>query len=269
MSVGSCLLRGLTAVALAWLPVAPALAANWQSIASVSCDDSAFLIDGRPYARNEAGGSKLELRYRYRGLVLEAINFEDHYRNLDAWRPDGATPVIEYDLRLNLAGLRAPGGTWQRGDTLYVDPDAVGAEEFRALGECLYWHRRYLGNALQSTTISSRGGLLGMGTYRTTPQRDGIARLVHARSPLVGIYRHTGLLIVERSGQVLLRSNLAANSPAEQVVLGQVIAGRGTPVMRLREGMMFRGEPFSVAWLRVWRDHRGHRVADDYRIEVE
>jgi len=261
--------RWAAALALSGLGAGVAQASGWRPIAQIPCDAGGFEIAGRPFARNEGGGSQLELRYRFRGRVLDAISFEDHYHNLSAYLPADTASTIEFGLRLNTSGLSRPGGSFQRGDTLYLDPARFDSTEFRPLGQCLLDHHRDLAHAIHSTTLRSRGGLLGLGTYHTTTGRDGIARLVHAPSPLAGLYRHTGLLIVEQSGRVLLRTDLTANNPAEEVMIGTVAHGRGKPVLRLREGTIFRGEPFQPEWLRAWRDRRGHRVADDFRIEME
>ena len=251
------------------LPWGALMAADWHPVAQLACPDGALVIDARPYARNEAGGMALELRYRYRGQALESIRYEAYYRNLDGYRL--RDPARSYNLGLDLdtRGLSASSGS-ERGDTLYLPPSRADAAEARRLAECIADHRALLHARLRDTVIVSHS-LLGLMRHTASPQLDGIARLIHAESPFLGIYQHTHLLVVLRDGRVMAHTDSTANNPADTVQIGRVEhAGKGRPTLRLRAHYRLGGDMHEARHLRLWPHHRsGRALQDDYRIEPE
>ena len=256
--------------ALCLLPwCGPLMAADWQAVVQLPCSGGALAIDARPYARNEAGGMKLELRYRWRGQTLEAVRYEGYYLNLDGYRLRDPTRSYNFGLDLDTRGLAEPSGS-ERGDTLYLPPSRADAAEARRLADCIADHHELLRARLRDTVIVSHS-LLGLMRHTASPQLDGIARLIHAESPFLGIYQHTHLLLVLRDGRVMAQTNSTANNPAEAVQVGRVErAGRGRPTLRLRTHYRLGGDMHEARYLRRWPHHRsGRALQDDYRIELE
>ena len=261
--------RWLAAAGLCLSPCSPLMAAGWQAVAQLACPDGALLIDARPYAYNEAGGMALELRYRYRGQVLEAVDFERYYLNLDGYRLRDPARNYNFGLDLDTRGLSASSGT-ERGDTLYLPPSRADAAEARRLADCIADNRAWLRTRLHGAVIVSRS-LLGLMRNTAQLQLDGIARLIHAQSPFLGIYQHTHLLLILRDGRVMAQTDMTANNPADAVQIGRVeSAGKGRPTLRLRAHYRLAGVEHETRYLRLWPHHRsGRALQDDYRIEPE
>lgn len=251
---------------LAWSPL---MAAGWQPVVQLACPDGALTIDARPYNRNEAGGSMLELRYRYRGQALDAVHFEGYYRNLDGYRLRDPARSYNFGLDLDTTGL-STFGDHERGDTLYLPPSLADAAEVRRLADCIADNRALLHARLRNTVIVSHS-LLGLMRNTARPQMDGIARLIHAESPFLGIYQHTHLLLVLRDGRVMAHTDFTADSPADAVQIGRVEqVSKGRPTLRLKARYRLRGKLEEARYLLRWPHHRsGRALQDDYRIELE
>ena len=261
--------RWLLAAAVFLSSCGPLMAAGWQAVAQLDCPDGALLIEARPYAHNEAGSMALELRYRYRGQALDAVEFERYYLNLDSYRLRDPARSYNFGLDLDMRGLSASSGS-ERGDTLYLPPSHADAAEVRRLADCIADNRAGLSTRLQDTVIVSHG-LLGLMRHTARPQRDGIARLIHASSPFLGIYEHMHLLLILRDGRVMAQTRLTANNPADAVQIGRVEhAGNSRPTLRLRAHYRLAGIDYEARDLRRWPHHRsGRALQDDYRIEWE
>lgn len=261
--------RWLAAAGLCLSPCSPLMAAGWQAVAQLACADGALLIDARPYAHDEAGGMALELRYRYRGEILEAVDFERYYLNLDAYRLRDPTRSYNFGLDLDTRGLAASSGT-ERGDTLYLPPSRADAAEARRLADCIADNRAWLRARLRGAVIVSRSPL-GLMRNTAQPPVDGIARLIHAPSPFRGIYRHTHLLLILRDGRVMAQTDMTANNPADAVQIGRVDdAGEDRPTLHLRARYRLAGTAYDARHLRLWPHHRsGRALQDDYRVQLE
>lgn len=259
----------LLAASCLLLPWGALMAADWHAVAQLACPDGALGIDARPYAHNAAGGMALELRYRYRGQALEAVRYERYYLNLDGYRLRDPARSYNFGLDLDTRGLSAPSGS-ERGDTLYLPPSRADAVEVRRLADCIVDHRELLRARLRDAVIVSHS-LLGLMRHTASPQLDGIARLIHAESPFLGIYQHTHLLLVLRDGRVMAQTDGTANNPADAVQIGRVEhAGKGRPTLRLRAHYRLGGSVQEARYLYSWPHHRsGRALQDDYRIELE
>jgi len=251
------------------LPWRMLMAGDWQPLVQLACPDGPLLIDARPYNHNTAGGMSLELRYRYRGQALEAIRYERFYANLDRYRLRDPARSYNFGLDLDTQGLLGSSAN-EHGDTLYLPPSRADGAEARRLADCIADHRALLHARLHDTVIASRS-LLGLMRNTTTPGLDGIARLIHAESPFLGIYQHTHLLVVLRDGRVMAHTSSTANNPADAVQIGRVEqVGRGRPTLRLQARYRLRGELEEARYLLRWPHHRsGRALQDDYRIELE
>jgi hypothetical protein len=247
----------------------PLMAADWQDVARLDCPDGALVIDARPYARDEAGGMALEVRYRYRGQVLEAVRYERHHLNLDGYRLRDPARSHHFGLDLDTSGLSEPDGR-ERGDTLYLPPAQADADEVRRLADCIADHRAELRTRLRDTVLTSRS-TLGLMRHSASPQLDGIARLIHAESPFLGIYQHMHLLLVLRDGRVMAQTDYTANNPADTVQIGRVeSSGNRRATLHLHAHYRLGGSAHDARHLRLWPHHRsGRALQDDYRITLE
>jgi hypothetical protein len=251
------------------LPWRMLMAGDWQPLAQLACPDGTLAIDARPHAHNAAGGMALELRYRYRGQALDAIRYEGFHANLDRYRLRDSARSYNFGLDLDTRGLSEPSGS-ERGDTLYLPPSRADAAEARRLADCIADHRALLHARLRDTVVGSHS-MLGLMRNTATPGLDGIARLIHAESPFLGLYRHTHLLVVLRDGRVMAHTDLTADNPADAVQVGRVEqAGKGRPTLRLQARYRLRGRLEESSYLSRWPHHRsGRALQDDYRIELE
>ncbi|BEP96953.1 hypothetical protein GmRootA79_53380 (plasmid) [Acidovorax sp. A79] len=242
------------------------MASDFQPIARLDCPGGEFIADARPWGENEAGGSRAELRYRYRGVVLAAIRYEAYYKNLEPWLRQGSPRIYNLGLNLDTSGASKTSG-YDQGDTLYLPPSAFSQAEVEGLFDCLHRHQAALRDSFERTEITS-STLLGLMKTRTGTGRNGVARLVHADAPITALYGSGWLLIVvERGGRVLVHANLTANNPTESAVWGEVMPGK-PPVLRARRELRFDGQMHDGALLlNEPETSTGRRLRNDFRVE--
>ncbi|HBN53711.1 MAG TPA: hypothetical protein DD456_06650 [Stenotrophomonas sp.] len=242
---------------------------SFQPVVSLPCVDGAFVVDARPYRTNAAGTSAVELRYRYRGVRLDGIDYEAYYRNLDRYLHQGDPTTYNLGLPLDSSGRSRSGGDdHQRGDTLYLPPGAFSAIQVERLADCLARQQTQLQQAFATAEV--RGStFLGLMKTRTGIGRDGIARLVHADAPLLGIHGDGNtLVLVERDGRVLLQTNHTAGSAAESAVWGRMSPRPGNkPVLRVQRRIQFQGQAREGAHFLPLTNAQGRRLQDDYDVE--
>lgn len=242
---------------------------SFQPVVSLPCADGEFIVDARPYRANAAGTSAVELRHRYRGVRLEGIDYEAYYRNLDRYLHQGAPTVYNLGLRLDTRGQSRSGGDGhQRGDTLYLPPGAFSAIQVERLADCLARQQARLQQAFATAEV--RGStFLGLMKTRAGIGRDGIARLVHADAPLLGVYGDgSRLVLVERGGRVLLQTNHTAGSAAESTEWGRLSPRAGKkPVLRVQRRLLFQGQEREGAQFLGMTNAQGQGLQDDYDVE--
>ena len=242
------------------------MASAFQPVAHLACPGGEFIVDARPWGENEAGGSRAEMRYRYRGVVLAAIRYEAYYKNLEPWLRQGSPSIYNLGLNLDTSGGSKTSG-YDQGDTLYLPPSAFSQADVESLFDCLHKHHAALRGGFERAEITS-SAFLGLMKTRTGTGRNGVGRLVYADAPITAIYG-TGwlLIVVERGGRVLLHTNLTANNPAESAVWGEVIPGK-QPVLRVRRELRFDGQMHDGAlFLNEPETSTGRRLRDDFRME--
>lgn len=251
------------------LPWASVVASSWLPFVQIGCAGGSLEIDARPHTHNEAGGMSLELRYRYRGQLLDAVRYERFHHNLDRYRLRDPERSYNFGLNLDTSGL-SDSGSSERGDTLYLPPARAASADARSLADCIAAHRALLRNRLRDGVVISQS-FLGLMRNSATPQLDGIARLIHAESPFVGIYQHTHLVVILRDGRVIAHTGYTANNPSDAVQIGQILqGGAGQPALRLRPHYHLGGKLQNARHLYLWPHHRsGRALQDDYRIELE
>jgi len=246
-----------------------AMADTFQPVTHLACPGGDFIVDARPWGENEAGSSQMELRYRYRGMVLAAIHFEAYYRNLDPWLRQGSPRIYNLGLNLDTSGTSKRSG-YDQGDTLYLPPSAFQQAEVEDLFDCLVQrHAAVLRRDFERAQITS-GAFLGLMKTRAGTGRSGVARLVHAEAPITGIYGSGWLLILmERGGRALLHTNMTANNPAESVVWGQAIPGlNGQKALHVQREVRLNGKLRDTSlFLPEPEKSTGRRLQDDFRVE--
>lgn len=244
------------------------MASAFQPVARLSCPGGEFIADARPWGQNEGGSSQREMRYRYRGVVLDAIHYELHYKNLTPWLRQGNPRIYNLGLNLDTSGASRTHGHDQ-GDTLYLPPESFTQDQVEALFDCLHQHHAALRHDFETAQITS-SAFLGLMTTRTGTQRNGVARLVHAAAPITAIYDGGVLLIVvERGGRVLLHTDFTANNPAESAVWGEVRTDADPrPLLRvLRQVPIYGKRRDGSDFLTAPHLRTGRRLQDDFRIE--
>ncbi len=258
--------RLFSVTSLLFLAAVPAFASSsYQPVLSLDCAGAKFVVDARPFAQNVAGSSNVALRYRYRGRVLGAVNYERYYQNLAAlYAPDAAQARV-FGLKLALDGGAQFGGATESGDTLYLAPAAFTRAEFNALGACIARLENSIRAAFRSTVIRSKT-LLGLMRTESALGLHGIARLIYRDAPIKAVYTGGGyIFVVQSDGQVWLRSNFTANNPAEAVQLGSwTSSGSAKAVLELKRSVQFQGQSFDVATLKSLTSAQGSLAKQDF-----
>jgi hypothetical protein len=238
--------------------------AGYQTVLAVDCAGTTLQIDARPFGQNEAGGSSVALRYRYRDQTLNAVNYERYYKNLAVYLPDAPQARV-FGLNLALDGLAHFGATTESGDSLYLSQDSFTRAEFVSFGDCIASHESDIRAAFLHTTIRSKT-LLGLMRTESGLGLHGIARVIYAQSPIKALYQGGGyIFVVQTDGQVWLRSNFTANNVAEAVQLGSWTGSEQTKaVLELKSRVQFQGQAFDVATLKSLISAHGSLAKQDF-----
>jgi len=256
------LFRALFILTLIVLP--EAASAMYQRVASIACPDGKFVIEGRVDANIKFIGSLV--RYRYRGIELTGINYEQYRPSLIEYLYADTKPERIHELNT----------PYRFNPTLYVPPGKFSKEEFERLADCLDKNRDAVSRAPGKTLL---GLLYWVYPVTSSVMVNGITRLVYDHPPIRGLYYQYRdfLMLIERHGRVLLipipGSKLDENKPdrRETVLWGQVHPPRG-PWRKSRlslrpviiNGRIFDSE---VAKDHFYRDSlSGRLLEDDYRI---
>lgn len=95
-----------------------------------------------------------------------------------------------------------------------------------------------------------------------------MARLVYGEPPLVGIYGDAWyVILVERTGRVLLHTNAERTEAPESVLLGQVVASHwGKLIIQAPSTIPFAGGTYQTKVFRSEKDRHGRSLGDDYDI---
>lgn len=263
--------RGMTLL-LGLCPAIGAAAASFQMVVEFDCGAGAFVVDARPFAENEAGSSRVDIRYRYKGETLPALWFENHYRNLDPYLQADKPHTLDLGMQLDRSReAQVKHGFYESGDTLYLPPSRFSPAEFDALAKCLRAQSKTLRSRFAETLIRSRI-LLGLTGTETSLGRQGIARIIHAEAPLLGVYGEGWyLVLVERSGRVLLHTRYTPNSVPSSAVVGQLLTEGSKPVIRATRKVNFAGKSRDATeFLRQpLHDGHGRDLGQDYGIAFD
>jgi len=194
--------------------------AKYQLIARLDCPDGEFVIDARPYNPALAGSASLHIRYRYRGIRLIEIHYNNYNKRLQHYLHQ-----IEPSLREEITG-------WGR--TLYLPPAQFAQDEVNRLAACINENQSVLAKA-SDKDIEGRF-LLGLVKTRSEvkPYRcHEIDVLINADSPITDIYGIVDTTIVmEPGGRVMLHLD-----SGEVVIWGKVLPprwGLGKPKLQLQ-----------------------------------
>lgn len=242
-------------------------AQGFQPVVSLACPQGPFVVDARPFSPNEAGSSQVDVRYRYRGLELNAINYEAYYKNLDAYLHEASsTSIKDFGLRLDTSGASKTSG-YDVGDTLHMSPATFSRSDFDHLAACIASHQAQLRQAFAQADIST-SALLGLFKTHTTIPRTDIARLVYGEPPVTAIYGDAWyLVLVERQGRVVLRTNYTGNNAAQSVVIGQVTGSRaGKQLIHATPAVTLSDQTFALKDLLKEQDRHGRALGDDYLV---
>ncbi|MCL2871928.1 MAG: hypothetical protein FWF41_02935 [Betaproteobacteria bacterium] len=251
------------------------MAASFQPVSRIVCPGGELVVDARPYLEDEAGGSQVQLRYRYRGIELAAIEYEAYFKNLDLWFNQGSPRIYNLGLELDMSGNSKTGGRYDRGDTLYLPPSTFSQTETQSLFDCLVESgaQQQLRRDFKSAVIRS-SIFLGLLKTQTGTRRNGIARLAHADAPLIGIYGRGALMVlIERSGHMWLHTGWTDNNRADSVEWGRIVtqadkAAHTRPVLQAPRYVQFDGKQRDMSlFLREREGRTGRQLQEDYNVE--
>lgn len=264
------LLLRLITLSFLMLLGAPAMAKSFQPVSRLACPDGDFIVDARPYGENEAAGSAVEMRYRYKGTELAELSYEGRYASLAPYLRQGNPPIYNFGLRLDSDGKGGYGGQYENGPTLYLPPSDFSAAETERLATCIAERHAAIRSDFERAVITS-STFLGLMKTRAKLGIDGIARIVHADAPIVGLYGDDGYcVVIERGGRVLLHTTYTGNTASGAVVWG-VVESRpsGRPVLRARQRIVFAGEEREGKHYLLAANFRGRLLKDDYMVVLE
>ena len=247
-----------------------AYARSFQPILRLACPSGEFAMDARPYEGNAAGSSRVEQRYRYRGVDLAFINYEAYYHNLNSYMRQASRMTYHLGLELDTSGASKTSGAYQSGDTIYLPPNRFSSDEARQLASCLAMNQHIIRDAFQTNVIRGRT-FLGLMATRSRISHSGVARVVFADAPIKDIYGDfIDIVVVEKTGRVVILTNLVASTPADSVVWGYVVSSkRGKPVLRAKARVMLAGKELEGIHFLVEKNARGSRLKDDYSVVLE
>lgn len=241
--------------------------AQARSILELECAGQRFVVEARAYGENAAGTSMVDMRYRYGERTLSAIRYEYFYRNLDAYLQRDAARTREFGLRLDTSGDSRSHG-FEQGDSLYLPPGQFSAAEFEQLAACIERQQSLIRTTFAATQVNSSTFLGLMHTQAHLPVH-GIARLIHADAPIVGLYQSGGwyFVLVEAGGRVLVHSNFTANNPPASTVLGEVRRrADGRLVIHAPTHYRLNGKELETRHLLRETNRHGRRLQDDYLL---
>jgi len=269
-------LRALLILALIMLP--EAALAMYQKVARIACPDGKFVIEGRVDANIKFIGS--QVRYRYRGVELTAINYEQYPYLIRDYLYADIKPDHIYELST----------PYRFNPTLYIPPGKFSKEEFDRLADCLNQHQDVLSRAPSKTLY---GLLYWVYPVTSSVWVNGITRLIYAHSPIRGLYHFElprdsqrreddRLMLIERyRGRVLLvpipySKPSRSNEPdrRETIIWGHVhqpyrLWSKPKPRLSLRplliNGTVIDSET-AKADISYKRGLNGRRLGDDYHI---
>lgn len=242
-------------------------AAQARSILELDCAGQRFSVEARAYAENAAGSSQVDLRYRYRDHSLTAIPYEHFHHNLNTYLQRDAARTREFGLRLDTSGASRTYG-YEQGDSLYLPPELFTAAEFEQLAACIERQHPHIRRTFAATSVNS-STFLGLMKTRTKLPVQGIARLIHAAPPIVGLYGGGSwhFVLIEAGGRVLVHSNFTANNPPAALVLGKVRRrADGRLVIQAPARYQLHGNEYETRHLLVKTDRHGRRLQDDYQL---
>ncbi|QIL82644.1 hypothetical protein G7047_23945 [Diaphorobacter sp. HDW4A] len=243
------------------------MADAFQPVTRIRCPDGEFIVDARPFELNEGGSSRVDIRYQFRGITLDALQYELYYKNLDSYLLRGQPAIYHLGLKLDTSGGSKKYGP-DRGDTLYLQPSRFPAAQAERLATCLTARQTQIRQDMERTKIHG-SILLGLMKTRAQLGVTGIARIVAADAPLLGVYGTGGnMILVERNGRVLLHSNSTVNNPAHAVQWGEVVAGTSVhPTLRLHRSIRLEESKYDGQHLLMEKDRRGHRLKEDFEVQ--
>ena len=252
------------------LLAAPVEAARFRPIAQTQCDEGRFVVEARPYQGNMAGTSRVALRYLYQGVSLAALRYEAYDHELDAYLLADRKRTVEFGLSTDRDDPELKYGYYDNGDTLYLPPERFTEAQFVSLAECLWYARKMLRIELESSKIKGRTAF-GLMKTQASSGVNGIARLVYAPFPFLGVFgnRHR-LILVERDGSIVIHGKPDPGGQFTRLVLGQVRNERGRMIAAVPEVVVFEGETLVLAdELKRAEDLHGQRFGDLYRLELQ
>ncbi|WP_156468829.1 hypothetical protein [Cephaloticoccus capnophilus] len=219
---------------------------RYQLIARLDCPDGEFVIDVRPYNPSLAGTAFLDIRYRYRGVVLTGISYNGYDKYLLKYLHQ-----VDPELREQIT---------RSGFTLYFPPEQFGADEVARVAACINANQWELEKASYKNIFGKFSfGLVSTRTELSHYKPHEIDLIICANSPIADLYSDDYLtIIIEREGAVILLIEPAGTKvPAEAFSWGKVLPPRfgfGRPRLELNP-VIFNGETYDSQFAKLLGRH--------------
>ncbi len=247
----------------------PGVAAAATPVLELDCPGGRLSVEARPWGETTAGSLRVAMAYRWNDHPLAAIRYEHHHANLLPWLQRGAARTREFGLRLPPAERSRMHGD-DAGDTLYLPPADATPAQFAALADCLAAAQPRLREAFARAEVRSRS-LLGLMSNRASLPVTGIARLVHAEAPLLGVYGEGArIVVIEADGSLRVLTDYTANNRADAVLLGRLgPPGRGgRRSLAAPPRFTLDGVAYETRHLLEERDFAGRRLGEVITLEA-
>jgi len=235
--------------------------AKYQLIARLACPDGEFVIEARPYNPSLAGVAWLDIRYRYRGIVLTTILYNAYDKHLLTYLHQ-----INPELREQITGA---------GRTLYFPSEQVDTDEMNRLAACINANQWELEKASQKTIVGHFFFRLVTSSAKASDYKPHeIDVLIRAESPIVDLYGGSDLtIIIERSGRVvLLIRPQGTKVSSEAFTWGKILPphfGFGRPRLELHP-VIFHDETYDSQFAKLMGRHHyglnGRTLNQNYKI---
>lgn len=246
-----------------------AMAEKFQTVLNIECSGEFFVVQGRPYNKNEAGSSSIELQYLYREKPLQSMNYESFYKNLDFFLMKDKEQTRIFGLQLITDGASHFGGSYEAGHTLYIPPTDFLKSDFENLSLCIEKNSSKIKEGFKNAIIKG-SFLFGLMETKAKVGLNGIARLIYANSPILQIYGHHPFILIERSGSVSIRTNFTANNSSESLIIGSVLPRADLKkVLRVSSYFMFQGTKRIFSDFTALENSNGQMLKEIYEFEFQ
>lgn len=235
---------------------------EFQEVFTLTCADIVLTAEARLFSPNEGGSAKKELRFRVGKTNIHNIRIEEYYKNLDEFLPKDA-PSLDFPLKISTDGLNHYGGEYEYGVTLFIPPSQFSKKEFENIHTCISDNFPYVREVMQNKVLKE-SYLLGLYSVKTTLGLDGIAKMIYAEFPFMGIYTNGRYaLFIINNRDAILKVNNTADDNKYREHIGYV---SNEKLHVQAQHIMFENSLFDLNHLLLFRDRSGEKLSERYDL---